>query len=344
MSDVKRIGQQYTAVVEGRGVPVGVFVQIVAVSGCILFLLKNHPDFGFVYTLATSRGGLAVCLSVLGWIIPLKELAYVIDRLGAIRAQLHNLAPFGVDLLPTLPDMLPFLPMVIDNIERVGPFLPLCMQDGVKEHVMPLLPEMMPDLEMFLDEADTVGPLLPKLAPHMKEIMPYTLELIPYIKELACVIEVDGWWQVNPYMDKLVPHIAKLAPHSQVLAKHLPEMLPYMDVMIKYIDNLVDELEETIEVMDQLVPLFPLLPVADQAGLLSQKFAFKMLPTVVGLIPLSNETTGKGAVVAAHVHGMVLRRAYSVKDAVMDRVYARSSSDVLTLTDDLCEPESEKDL
>lgn len=306
-------------VLAGRGLSLASFLQLLLVVGGALLLSNGHPTFGLLFELATSGAGRAVLLCALLWVAPLHDAAYAVDRLGAIRAQSQFLAPYALDLLPTAHKMLPHMGKIIANIETVGPMVPVCMAPGVKEHMLPVLPEMMADLEVMLPIADLLLPVIPKIAPHIRDILPFTKELLPYTPQLLPILEVEGWYLVNPHLDKVVPHISKIAPHAKLLAKHMPAMLPYMDILIAHVDQLMEQFEETVPVLDKLIPLLPLLPAAEQAGLLNQKLAFAALPTVVGMVPLSNATTGALAIKTAVLHDAVLQRAGSAKRALLER-------------------------
>mmetsp|Transcript_3163 Transcript_3163/g.6005 ORF Transcript_3163/g.6005 Transcript_3163/m.6005 type:complete len:380 (+) Transcript_3163:293-1432(+) len=303
----------------GYGVSLTTFVEVAIMFGIMVFVRSSNPTVDRGLELVSTPEGSVLVLAILFWVAPLRQLAYLIDRIGAIRSQVLNLAPYGLDLLPTLPDMLPHLPKIINHIEEIGPFIPVCMQKGCKEYLLPIMPLMMDDLEAMLPHLDVLAPVLPKMAPHMIDVLPYTKEMLPYIEQLLPILEVDVWYKVNPYLGVIVPHISKVAPHSKVMAKHLPAMVPFLPILAKHMDKLMDQFDETIEVMDDVIPLLPLLPAADKAGLLDQKIAFSALPHLVGFVPLSNENTEKAALKAAVLHTKLVEKAENVKERLVHR-------------------------
>jgi len=277
---------------------------------------------------------------------PLGDLAYAIDRLGALRAQSMNLGPHLLDplLLSSSPQMLPHLPKIIANIEQIGPFMPHVMKPGVKEHMLPVMPALMDDLEVMLPNMELMKPVLPKIAPYINDLLPYLKDMLPYTKELLPIVEVDGWWLVNPHLDVVVPHLGKIAAHADVLAKAMPEMIPQINILVKHIDNMMEHFEETVPVLDKLVPLMPIMPMADKLGLLDQKLAFALLPTVIGFSPLSNDLSGKVATQAAAASEALLARADSLRNALKVRYESFQNRDKAPKAIEDCPEKSKKAL
>jgi len=305
------------ALLLGKGVSVTSFAYFVVCVAAVVVAVRNLEECAGGFKVQVWM--VVVVLGLAFWIAPLKEIAYAIDRIGAVRAEIHQMAPFALDLLPTLPGLLPYTDKVIENVEKIGPFIPICMQPGVKEYMLPLMPDMMPNIEILLAKADVMAPVMKELAPQMSKILPYAPVLVPHAEQLVCIVKIDGWEVLADYLDVLSPRIDRLAPHTERMAPYMKEMLPYLPILMKHVDNLVDALDETVDVLDKLMPLLPLLPAADQAGVLSQKMAFRALPKVLRRSPLSNELAGRAALSAASVHSSLLDRAKSLQNAVMER-------------------------
>lgn len=303
--------QAWLQVVQGKGVSLATFVLLLTVLGATAVLGKAGAPH-------LTRAQVAALLALLAWVAPLKELAYIADRVGAVRGELHNITPYTLDLLPTALPMLPFAGKIIDNIELVGPFIPDCMQPGVKEHMLPLMPQMMPDLELVLPHADAMRPHMAKIAPHAKNLMPYLAELAPHTPEIIGVVDVPGAMeQLTPFMGDIVPLIDRVAPFTEAMLPHMPAMLPYLPILVKHMDAMVDELEGTVGVLDRLVPLLPLLPAADMAGMLSSPMGFKVLPKVLSRSPISNDHAEIAAVQAAKLHLRLVDKLSSLQDTLI---------------------------
>ncbi|GBG32021.1 Hypothetical Protein FCC1311_082462 [Hondaea fermentalgiana] len=296
------------------------FAELVVIIGCSMLVTRLYErELELAATVLHSPLGMVSVAALVFWTLPLKELGYFCNRLGAIRGQLHNIAPYAPSLMSTLPGILPYTGKVVDNIERVGAFMPIMMQPGCKEYVIPLMPKLMPDLEVMLDAAPTLAPVMPRIAPSLDKILPYAKQLLPYSDALVCIVEVDGWEKLNDYMNVLAPCIDKVAPYTKDLAPYLPQMAPYMPILTKHIDNLTASMDETVTVLDRLMPLLPLLPAADQAGLLNQRLAFKALPKVLKRSFLSNEMASAAALKGASVHLRMVDKLQEMQTALSNK-------------------------
>lgn len=311
----------------GRGLGPTGFANLVIFVATVLVLAAYKPqELGSFARYLLSPLGLTSIATALAWTMPFKEFSYVLDRIGAVRAQLHNILPYGPSLLPTLPEMLPFTDKIVANIERVGEFMPVLMQPGCKEYIVPLMPKLMPDLELMLDAAPVLAPVMPRIAPSLGKMLPYVRQLLPYADALVPIVEVDGWEALNDHMNVLAPCIDKVAPYTKDLAPYLPRMAPYMPILTKHIDNLIASMDETILVLDRMMPLLPLLPAADQAGLLDQPMAFKALPQLLKRSFISNELAGRAALTGANMHMRMVDTVQGLQDALSKRYQLYLSS------------------
>jgi len=315
----------------GKGVTAVVFLQQVAFSAVVLVLCKNHPDFKFVFDGVTTPNPMtAVALAtIFFWFFPFAQFAYFLDRVGAVRAQFKYLAnpAYAMDLVKTLPVMLPYTEMVIDNIEQVGPLIPLMMQPGCKEYFIPVMGETMVHLELLLEKSHLLtSDVMLRLAPEIKNLLPYMPELAPHMENMLFITEVPGWGAINEHLPGMIPHLDVLAPHFKTLADNLPALLEdpcYMRILVKHMDLMVmgDNLPRTMAVLHKIVPLLPLMPIADAAGLLDQKLAFSALPLLANTIPVGPETSGMAAKSMADLSGYL-----GVQAALLQNMLIRRSN------------------
>jgi hypothetical protein len=228
--------------------------------------------------------------SFVAWLAPLRAIGKFMEKIGALRENLWRILPHVPELAPHSLEVLPYVFVLIDNIDSVGLLIDAMMSQ--KQYIFPHLPRVLAKLELILPHIDVIGPRIKEIAPHTEKLLPHTETLVLYIKELEPylddllpLLEVRGWEEAMPYLDVIAPHVPNIAPHAKRLAPHLDAFLPYLPILCKYLDNLAPNMEQTIEVLDRLLPLLSLLPVADATGIMHSRLAMSILPSFAKALP-----------------------------------------------------------
>jgi hypothetical protein len=112
--------------------------------------------------------------------------------------------------------------------------------------------------------------------------------------------------------------MSKIAPHAKLLAKHMPAMLSPLHGRTHRARGPAHGCRRPFPCSRRkLILLLPLLPAAEQAGLLNQKLALAALRTVLHG-PALQRHHGL-AIKTAVLHNAVLQRAGSAKRALLER-------------------------